>query len=81
MVVRGRVKNGVIVLDDAVSLPEGAQVEVVVCSQPSQAGETMSSAEHERVKELLDRIAAMPIEGSDEPFSGADHDSILYGQR
>ncbi len=81
MVVHGRVKNGVIVLDEAVSLPEGARVEVVVRSQPGQAGETMSSAEHERMKELLDRIAAMPIEGSDEPFSGADHDSILYGQR
>ena len=81
MVVRGRVKNGVIVLDDAVSLPEGARVEVVVRSQPGQAGETMSSVEHERVKELLDRIAAMPIEGSDEPFSGADHDRILYGRR
>ena len=81
MVVRGRVKNGVIVLDDAVSLPEGAQVEVVVCSQPDGAEDTMSRTEHQRVKDALERIAAMPLEGPNELFSGADHDRILYGQR
>ena len=81
MVVHGRVKNGVIVLDEDVSLPEGAQVEVVVRSQPDATGDTMSRVEHERVKELLARVATMPIEGSDERFSGADHDGILYGQR
>ena len=81
MVVHGRVKNGVIVLDDAVSLPEGALVQVIVSSQPDDAGDKMSDIERERVKEMLDRIAAMPLEGPNELFSGADHDRILYGQR
>ncbi len=81
MVVHGRVKNGVIVLDDAVSLPEGARVEVVVSSRADDSGDMMSSTERKRLKETLDRIAAIPLEGSDEPISGADHDRILYGQR
>jgi len=81
MVVHGRVKNGVIVLDEDVSLPEGAKVEVIVSSQPDDTGDTMSHTEHERVKETLERIAAMPLEGPSEPLSGADHDRILYGQR
>ncbi len=81
MVIRGHVRNGVIVLDDAVSLPEGTQVEVVVSSQAGDAGDAMSSVECQRVMETVARIAEMPLEGPDEPFSGADHDRILYGQR
>ena len=81
MVVYGRVKNGVIVLDDAVSLPEGARVEVVVSSWADDSRDMMSSTARKRLKETRDRIASMPLEGSDEPLSGADHDRILYGQR
>lgn len=35
---------------------------------------------HKRRLEMIDRIAALPIEGSTEPFSGADHDKVLYGK-
>jgi hypothetical protein len=28
----------------------------------------------------MDSIAALPIEGVDGPFSGADHDKVLYGK-
>ena len=43
------------------------------------ANEVMSEAEHRRILEIMDRIAALPLEGPDEPFSGADHDKYLYG--
>jgi hypothetical protein len=40
----------------------------------------MAEEEHRRLLEAIDRIAALPMEGSQEPFSGADHDKVLYGK-
>ncbi|HEV8132113.1 MAG TPA: hypothetical protein VGQ81_12730 [Acidobacteriota bacterium] len=84
MAVRGRVQNGVVVLADGVRLPEGTAVTVVpesVTEQPTPEGEgRILEEEHRRVLEIIDRIAALPIEGPKEPFSGADHDKILYGK-
>jgi hypothetical protein len=40
----------------------------------------MTEEEHRRIMEIMDRIAKLPIEGSGEPFSGRDHDKVLYGQ-
>ncbi len=80
MVIRGRVQHGVVVLDEQVSLPEGTEVTVVVRAAPESAGEVVPEAERRRVLEIMDRIAALPIEGMDEPFSGADHDKVLYGK-
>ena len=45
MVIRGRVKNGVIVLDNASALPEGAEVSI---SYPA-APEVLTVAEPKRV--------------------------------
>ncbi len=42
MVVRGRVKNGMIVLDGGVRLPEGQEVTVVAHAPSSNAPETHS---------------------------------------
>jgi predicted DNA-binding antitoxin AbrB/MazE fold protein len=80
MVIRGRVENGVIVLEDPVSLPEGAEVAVEVCAAPETGGEAVSEEQHRRILEIMDRIAALPIEGDAEPFSGRDHDKVLYGK-
>jgi hypothetical protein len=38
MTYRGRVENGVIVLDEAVELPEGASVTVDLAAAPEQQG-------------------------------------------
>jgi hypothetical protein len=80
MVIRGRIQNGVVVLDADAPLPEGAEVSVVFPPAPEAASETMSEAERQRVLQIMDRIAALPIEGMTDPFSGADHDKVLYGR-
>ena len=79
MVIPGRIHNGVVTLQSGVSLPEGTEVTVVVPAMPQLANEVPSEAEHRRILEIMDRIAALPIEGPREPFSGADHDKVLYG--
>jgi len=80
MVIRGRIQKGVVVLDADASVPEGAEVSVVFPPAPEQATETMPEAERQRILEIMDRIAALPIEGMTDPFSGADHDKVLYGK-
>jgi hypothetical protein len=86
MVIAGRVENGVVVLEHGTSLPEGTEVSVVVAAQrdPSPCplplrGED-EAAEHKRRLEIIERIAALPIEGATDPFSGRDHDKVLYGK-
>jgi hypothetical protein len=92
MVIHGRVLNGVVVLESDVSLPDGTEVTVVARpeseqvekvgseTEPKGNGDLMSEEEHQRILEIMDRIAALPIEGDPEPFSGADHNKVLYGK-
>jgi hypothetical protein len=79
MVVRGRVQNGVIALESGILLPEGTEVVVTVCAGPGE-GDSMSEQECRRVREIMDRIAAMPDENPGDHFSGTDHDRALYGE-
>jgi predicted DNA-binding antitoxin AbrB/MazE fold protein len=51
-------------------LEEGSRVAVVIIDE-SERGASL--------EERLDRIASMPIQGNSDPFSGEDHDRILYG--
>jgi hypothetical protein len=81
MVILGRVQNGVVVLENDASLPEGTEVAVVVRAAPESAGKKELDRERQHALEIMDRIAALPIEGESQPFSGADHDSALYGTR
>lgn len=55
-----------------IPLAEGEQVEVIIVSEQEPGKESPS--------EVLAQIAAMPIEGNQQPFSGRDHDSLLYDQ-
>lgn len=66
--------NGTLVLDKPLSITNGDEVEVVVISddRPKFNGR--------RVAERLADIAALPLDGESDPFSGRDHDRILYGQ-
>ena len=52
-------------------LPEGARLDLIVITheQPKTNGNTA---------QILAQIAALPLEGSTEPFAGREHDSILY---
>ena len=64
-------EHGVIRPLQPLDLPEGARLDVIVVT-------------HEEVKtngnaaEILAEIAALPLEGANDAFSGRDHDSILY---
>jgi hypothetical protein len=80
MVIRGRVQDGVVVLENAVSLPEGTEVTVVVRAAPESVGKAELDPKRRRALEIMDRIAALPIEGENEPFSSTDHDKALYGK-
>ena len=80
MVIRGRIENGVVVLESDVFLPEGTEVTVVVGAAREAGSDTMSEEEHRRMIAEIERIARLPIEGKRDPFSGADHDKVLYGK-
>ena len=55
------------------ALSEGQKVQVVVATQDSAKPRSVSS--------ILAEIAAMPVEGSGDPFTSRDHDRVLYGER
>lgn len=82
MVMHGQVCGGVVVLDEGEQLPEGARVTVIPDQQSQLLPEEprrMTPEDHAKLLSILDRIAALPIEGDTDPFSGADHDRVLYG--
>lgn len=66
-------EEGVLRLSQPIPLAEGTRVEVIVIS--TEAKPKVQSA-----KDILAKIASMPLEGSNDRFSGRDHDSILYPQ-
>lgn len=62
-------EQGVLRLSQPIPLAEGTHVEIIVISNKT----TNSSP-----GELLAKIAALPLEGKSDNFSGRDHDQILY---
>ncbi|MDQ3634467.1 MAG: antitoxin family protein [Acidobacteriota bacterium] len=63
-------ENGVLVLEKPLSVSEGSKVEIIVVKKKTK----------KTPAELLAEIAALPLEGNGENFSGRDHDRILYGK-
>lgn len=81
MIIPGRVENGVVVLQDGISLPDGTEVSVVVARAPrATSAERMSDDERRRVLEIGERIASLPDENPGDTFRGTDHDRVLYGK-
>ena len=66
-------EEGVLRLMQPINLPEGTPVEVVVTLQNF-------NQEEKTPAEILAEIAALPLEGTQEEFSGRDHDKILYSE-
>jgi predicted DNA-binding antitoxin AbrB/MazE fold protein len=64
-------EHGVIRPMEPLELPEGSRLDVIVITheKPRANGNATS---------ILAEIAALPLEGASDPFSGRDHDSILY---
>ncbi len=67
-------ENGTLILDEPLAVSEGVKVEIIVLP-PKDEKQTKTPAE------LLAEIAALPIEGKTDKFSGRDHDKILYGEK
>ncbi len=74
MIYRGRVKNGVVVLEDPVKLPEGAEVQVNLPEAPANdAAEESVATLHERLKPFIGAVEGLPNDFS------VNHDHYLYG--
>lgn len=54
-----------------IDLPDGSHVTLFPVAHPVER-------RHKTPTEILDEIAALPIEGKTDQFSGEDHDSVLY---
>jgi len=65
-------ERGVLRLKEPVALADGTIVEVTI---------TTSEPPGETPAEILSAIASLPVEGDGQPFSGRDHDKILYGEK
>ena len=70
-------QDGVLKPDSALPLPDGARVEIVVRS----ADLSEPVPDPREAARIMAEIAALPEEGDQTPFSGRDHDKILYGEK
>ena len=57
------------------ALPEGAEVQVTVVPAQSQS---LPPRDQRTIAQVMADIAALPMEGKDDGFSGTDHDKVLY---
>ena len=73
MVYRGYVENGLIQLEGAVTLPEGAKVRVEMVAVADLPSETTGLSLYERLKPLIGAAKDLPADASD----NVDH--YLYG--
>jgi hypothetical protein len=79
MVIRGRVTNGVVVLDDASALPEGAEVSVSYPAAHDKSSEEMSEMQRRGLLGELERLRSLPNENPGDDFDAVEHDRLLYG--
>jgi hypothetical protein len=54
-------------------------VERVVRSLRTDDRATSAAPQHEALRALRQKLAALPIHNPDDGFSNRDHDSVLYG--
>jgi len=75
MVYRGHVENGVIRLEDALTLPEGVAVEVRLLSEDSSAeAEGGILSLYERLKDVVGKAEGLPSD------LAVNHDYYLHGR-
>ena len=79
MVIRGRVKNGVIVVDDPTALPEGAEVSVSYPAVLNEASDKMVEEQRRSLLAEFERLRNLPNENPGDKFDAAEHDRVLYG--
>ena len=77
MTIQATYEHGVLKPKAPLELKEGETVEIVAL----RVVPTDAPVNGDSVADALLEIAALPVEGSDDGFSGTDHDSILYPKR
>jgi hypothetical protein len=77
MTIQGTIRGGLVVLDEAVHVPDGTKVAVFV---PATDVRVPSLEEEvQRSKAALAEILAIPDENPGDDFRAEDHDQVLYG--
>jgi hypothetical protein len=77
MTYRGRVKNGVVVLDDPSALPDGTEVSVrpLKSRQPGRRkGKARPQSLYERMKPFIGAVSGLPHDLAE------NHDHYLHGR-
>ena len=72
MQIQAVIESGLIRPLEPVELPEGELIEVIVLPRNARVEVVNDPAQ------ILARIAALPLEGATDNFSGQDHDRVLY---
>ena len=67
-------EHGVIRPLQPLELPEGARLDLIVITHEE-------NKKNGNAAKILAEIAALPLEGSNDDFSGREHDSILYPRK
>ena len=75
MIYRGHVKNGMVVLDDDIQLPDGTQVNVEPVETTTSPVEAEIPTLYERLKDIVGIATDLP-----EDFA-AQHDHYIHGAR
>jgi predicted DNA-binding antitoxin AbrB/MazE fold protein len=73
-------ENGIFRPTEPVSAPEGTRAMVIVPLTETSEPTTDEFAEGRTPYEILMEIASLPGPAHTDTFSGADHDSVLYGE-
>lgn len=73
MVYKGRVKNGAIVLDEPVTLPEGVAVRIELAEAADTADEDSGPSFAERYASVIGKAQGLPEDAAE------NHDHYLYG--
>ena len=67
-------EHGIIRPLNPLELPEGTRLDLIVITHEQPKTNDNSA-------EILAEIAALPLEGSNDAFSGREHDTILYPRK
>jgi hypothetical protein len=74
MTYHGHIKNGAVVLDDPVNLPEGAEVRVDLVPEVQPQNEDEGPTLYERLKDVIGQAKGLP------PDAALNHDHYLHGR-
>ncbi len=80
MTVRGKVKNGKVILANSKGLPEGAEVEIRILKKPRKSSKANSKKKRQPPRSLAERYAAFIGKAKGlPPDMSANLDHYLYG--